>query len=216
MGTCGASCGITKERDRQKSDARDLVRKAFPEGFAREPAWAPTEPAFAWDECEVIARALEDVLPCRALVLRGDGRRADWIHLVATLDARSWLALREGGGEAPDLPAETCLRVGLSPWARYATLQEVRLTGARDGDGWWIEEDRVAGVEDRRLQTFVKAAQGFLRKRKVVSLDAAFLEEPVDDPTGEGVALTGAAPTLWTVLFDPEPMVTRAGVWVTS
>lgn len=216
MGTCGATCGITRERDRQKSDARALVLRAFPDGFAREPAWVPPEAAFAWDEADVVARALEEVLPCRAVVLRGDGRRADWIHLVATLDARSWLALREGAGEAPERPSETCLRVGLSPWGRYATLQEVRLSGARDGDGWWIEEERVAGVEDRRLQHFVKAVQGFLRKRKVVSLDAAFLDEPVEDPRGEGASLAGVSPTLWSVLFDPEPMVARAGVWVTS
>lgn len=200
---CSATCGITRERDRQKAAVREMVKRAYPEGVSGVPAWEPDDAPFAADEPEGLARGFAEVLPCQGHVIAGEGRGADWVHLVATVSPRSWLALREGVGEAPDAPEETVVRVGLSPWGRYATLQEVRLRGERDGDGWWIEEERVAGVEDRRLAMFVKAAQGLLRARKVVALDAAFLSEPA---AGEL--------TLWNVLFDPDPMVTRGGVWV--
>ncbi len=203
--TCGATCGITREREREKERVRALVRRAFPLGLSGGAAWEPDDAPFGLDEPEALARALAEVLPCRSYVVRSDGRGADWVYLVATVSPRSWLALREGLGDAPEPPVETAVRVGLSSWGRYATLQEVRLRGERDGDGWWVEEERLAGVEDRRLAAFVKATQGVLRARKVVALDAAFLCEPVE---GGG--------DLWSVLFDPDPMGSRAGVWVAT
>ncbi|MFO0650258.1 MAG: hypothetical protein U0326_28810 [Polyangiales bacterium] len=199
--TCGSNCGITRERDRQKEAARVLARRICEQPLG---AWDEESP-FAVDEPASLARALAEALPCQVHVSYADGRGADWINLVATLSPRSWFAAREALGDAPDAREETVLRVGLSPWGRYATLQESRLRGERDGDGWWIEEDRLAGVEDRRLAMFVKAAQGVLRARKIVCLDAAFLSEPAD---GER--------SIWQALFDLDPMVGRSGVWVPS
>lgn len=129
---------------------------------------------------------------------------ASWIHLVAAVDDRSWVATRELGAPPPPRGAETSLGVGLTRWGRFATLQEIRFEGARDGRGWWVEEERLAGVSDRRLQHFVKAAQGVLRRARVPCLDAAFLAEPA----GEGL------PSLWELLFDRDPMVLRVGRWV--
>ncbi len=195
--TCGATCGITRERERQKETARALARRV-----CGPVSWNLDEP-FAPDEPELIASALCEVLPCRAVVTAGEGRGADWVQLVASVDARSWLALRERGGASPDTSEETVLRVGLSPWGRYATLQESLIRGERDGDGWWVEEERLAGVVDRRLAMFVKATQGLLRARKIVCLDAAFLGETLDGDR-----------TLWEALFDLDAMTGRSGVWV--
>ncbi len=195
MGECGSNCGITRERERQKDAARALARSLVagePEG---ESPWRD-------GEIEALAAQMADALPCRVCVVEDDG--AAWVHLVATVDERAWVAAREFGEAPPARERETSLRVGLSRRARYATLQEVRFEGARDGDGWWVEEERVAGVEDRRLQLFVKAAQGILRRARVVCLDAAFLTEAA----GEG------AETLWEVFFDRDPMGTRVGAWV--
>jgi len=216
-GTCGSNCGITRARERQKAAARALVRVLYPYGFRARPAWSPDDRPFTDDEIEGLARAFEDVLPCRALVVRATSEHeSDWIHVVATMGEGSWVALREGVAGAPETASETSLRVGLSPFGRYATLQEVRVRGQREEGGWWVEEDRVVGVEDKRLQTFVKAIQGMLRKRDIVALDAAFLAEPVEDPDGEGNLLTGESPTLWTALFDRDPAATRTGMWVTE
>jgi hypothetical protein len=197
MSACGSNCGITRERERQKDAARALARSLSARGDDGASPWRD-------GEVDALAEELGGALPCRVCVVEGDTL---WIHLVATVDDRAWVATRELGETPPARERETSLRVGLSRHARYATLQETRFTGARDGDGWWIEEDRLAGVDDRRLQTFVKAAQGILRKRKVVCLDAAFLAEPLRD---------GADETLWEALFDRDPMGTRACAWVAS
>lgn len=197
MSACGSNCGITRERDRQKDAARALARSLAAGGDEASSPWRD-------GEIDGLAAEFGEALPCRVCVVEDD---TTWIHLVATVDDRAWVAARELGEAPPARAQETSLRVGLSRRARYATLQETRFTGARDGDGWWIEEDRLAGVEDRRLQTFVKAAQGILRKRKVVCLDAAFLAEAVHE---------GADETLWAVLFDRDPMGTRSCGWVPS
>ena len=197
MSACGSNCGITRERERQKDAARALARSLAGGGDDGPSPWRD-------GEIDGLAAELGEALPCRVCVVEDD---TTWIHLVATVDDRAWVAARELGEAPPARAQETSLRVGLSRHARYATLQETRFTGAREGDGWWIEEDRLAGVEDRRLQTFVKAAQGILRKRKVVCLDAAFLAEPVRE---------GSEETLWAVLFDRDPMGTRACGWVAS
>lgn len=208
MGTCGASCGITKERDRQKDVARALVERLCDAGVS-----LTEDGAFTESEVRSIARTLGEVLPCRACVVEGD--RASWIYLTATLAPTSWIELREGCSDrAPEVLEEVAVRVGLSTHGRYATLQEVRLSGAPEPSGYWVEEARVAGVEDRRLQLFVKAAQGLLRKLKVVSLDAAFLMEPAPETSDPRVASTHGAPTLWSALFDADPTVTSMGVMV--
>ena len=199
---CSAPCGIPRERERQKQSARALARALLAGDASGARAWQPADLPFDPHEPDDIARACEAALPCVAHVVHG---ACAWVYLVASVAPDSWIGLREGTTAAPEAPQETCLRVGLSPWARFATLQETRWRGERDGDGWWVEEERLVGVVDRRLQMFVKATQGLLRKRRMVTLDAALLAETVRDDD---------ASTLWTVLFDGDDMAARCGVWL--
>lgn len=188
---CGATCGITRERARQRDAARALSLRVLDGELDPDP----------WSDADVDALVARwtSTLPCRATVTAGE--RARWIYLVATVDDATWAGLREGASRAPSGP-QTAVRVGLSAFGRYATLQEVRHEGAPEGDGWWIEESRCVGVEDPRLQSFVKVAQGTLRSMKVAVLDAAFLGEPCG---------AGRDETVWEALFDADPMNTRTG-----
>ena len=198
---CSATCGISRERDRDRMAARALAERAYPNGISY-PVWAPIAPAFASDEVGTLCAAMADALPCDARVLLDV--RCDWIYLVATVNSRTWLALREGQVQRSDGGVEQGIRVGLSSLGRFATLQEIRWSGTVDPDGIWVEETRCAGVDDRRLVVFVKAAQGILRRQRIPTLDAAFLTGPVTDPTV----------TLWNALFDPDPMITSVGTWI--
>jgi hypothetical protein len=206
MGTCGASCGITKTREREREVATGVARRAFPDGRRDTPAWWPATAPFAAGEAEKLAEALRGALPCRVVVVSpADELAATWVYVVATMGDATWIERREGDAAAPVETEERGLRVGLSALHRAATVQEFTVRAAVEGDAAWVEEARVAGVDDRRLQLFVKASQGLLRTMKITTLDAAFLE---------GFAVEGADP-LWSLLFDPEPMVSRAGSWVT-
>lgn len=205
--TCGANCGITRERDRQRAEARSLARRHWPDGVRGAPvAWPETLPVDD-DEVSRIVGQLEGALPCSVFVVEAEGPwAARWLWLVPTVAGESWAGFREGLCEAPPEGAsEVALRVGLSGLGRYATLQQCSLTVSLEAGGTWIEERRCAGVEDRRLQLFVKATQGLLRKAKVVCLDAAFLAEPLDQG--------GEAEGLWNALFDPDPMTVTVGTW---
>ncbi len=188
MSSCGGNCGITRERERHRALAR--VTAASPE------ASLPLDER----ELDAFASACAAALPARPVWVEGDTAR--WLYLVATTDERSWVEARELGAANPTSPDETALRVGFSRVGRFATLQECRLRGEAQDDGAWVEETRLAGVEDPRLQTFVKATQGLLRKMKWVTLDAAFLAELTDD-----------GDALWSRLFEPSPMRETVGVW---
>lgn len=194
MGSCGATCGITRAREREKDAARAAARSAPPSGHA------PLDD----DELAEVAREFESLLPARCVVTAaGDG--AAFVYVVATTEDATWVALREGLSEAqPAAPEQRALRVGFSPRGRFATLQEVSLRGELLDDGAWVEEARARGVEDRRLQAFVRAAQGALRARKVTVLDAAFLAEEVSPGGG----------TVWSALFEADSPVTTRGDWV--
>lgn len=207
MGTCGASCGITKTREREREVATSVALRAFADGRRDTPRWWPLAPAFSPDTAEKLAEALRGALPCRAVVVpAADELAATWVYVVATMADGSWVELREGATvPRPEAREERGLRVGLSALHRAATVQEFAVRAAVEGDAAWLEESRVAGVDDRRLQLFVKASQGLLRTMKITTLDAAFLET---------AALPGADP-LWALLFDGEPMVSRSGRWVT-
>jgi hypothetical protein len=203
--TCGSTCGITQQRARDKARARALAQRVFSEGIAFGAQWLPEKAPFARGETDTMAAALAEVLPCTLVVAPWESAHATWVHLVAAVDGTSWLGWREGLTERPPRPEETSLRVGFSHFGRYATLQEVRLRGTPEHDGCSVEEQRLIGVEDRRLQSFVKATQGLLRSRRVVCLDAAFLAEPLHDHSND---------SLWQCLFDPEPMALSYCTWV--
>ncbi len=206
MGTCGASCGITKTREREREQATKVALRAFADGKRETPRWWPSASVFDAGSAERLAEAVRGALPCRALVLPpADELAATWIYIVATMADTSWVELRAGRhGLAPEAIEERGLRVGLSPLYRTATVQEFVVSATVEGGSVWIEEARVAGVSDRRLQLFVKASQGLLQSLKIPTLDAAFLE---------GVAVEGGDP-LWSLLFDDAPMVSRAGEWL--
>lgn len=207
MGTCGASCGITKTREREREQATRVALRAFADGRRDTPRWWPPSSVFEAGEVEKLAEALRGALPCRAVVVPpADDLAATWVYVVATMAEGSWVELREGHGTVvPEASEERGLRVGLSALHRAATVQEFAVRATVEGPAAWVEESRVAGVDDRRLQLFVKATQGLLRTMKITTLDAAFLEGP---------AVEGSDP-LWSLLFDAAPMVSRAGEWVT-
>jgi len=206
MGTCGASCGITKQRAKERDKATAAALRAFAEGRRDTPRWWPDKATFTAAEVEALAEALRRALPCRvAVVPAADELSATWLYVVATVGAGSWVELREGtSARVPRVAEERGLRVGLSALYRAAVVQEFGVRATVEGATGWVEETRVAGVEDRRLQMFVKASQGLLRTMKISTLDAAFLGEP---------SVEGGDP-LWSLLFDADPMASRVGVEV--
>lgn len=188
MGMCGGECGITQEREHHRALARvAAVTVDLP--FAQE-----------LSVLDGFAEACTTALPARAVWL--DGECARWLYLVATTDDHTWVEARERGAPCPEERDQTAVRVGFSHRGRFATLQECRWHGEPDEGQVWIEENRLAGIEDKRLQTFVKALQGLLRRARWLTLDAAFLTETVGD-----------GDTLWSRLFDPGPMRETVGVW---
>jgi len=206
MGTCGASCGITKQRSKERDRATSVSLRAFAEGKRDTPRWWPDEATFTAAEVEALAEALRRALPCRvAVVPAADALSATWLYVVATMGAGSWVELREGTStRVPVTAEERGLRVGLSALYRAAVVQEFGVRATVDDATAWVEESRVAGVEDKRLQMFVKASQGLLRTMKISTLDAAFLGEPSME----------SGDALWSLLFDADPMASRVGVEV--
>ena len=198
MGSCGASCGIDRRRARLQEQAVARALRVHGDGSAGTPRWWPEKDAFAPAEVDAVAAHFGTVLPARVHVLRDDAMPfATWIYVIASTGPSSWVELRDGA--AATVPTEP--EQGLH---RAAALQEFAFTGAPADDGVWIEERRVAGVEDRRLQPFVRAVQGVLGARRIACLDAAFLATELG-PEG---------PSLWAALFDAAPMRSCAGVWI--
>jgi hypothetical protein len=209
---CGANCGITRNRERQKAQARALAARAYPGlVWTASPVWSPGEPPIGRDEVVELAAGLEQVVPGRVLARADEPGSCDALWVLAGLHAPCWLEVRDepDGDELPAVAGETYLRVALSPLGRYYTLQEVRITATAMAGGLWIEEQRIVGVEDRRLQLFVKATQGFLGKRRLTGLDAAFLAEPA-----ASAHELDAPATLYALLFEPVPAGLRRGDFV--
>lgn len=205
MGACGASCGITRAREREKDLARAVSLRAWPGGRGDRPAWSPDARPVDRAELSALAVTFSEILPARCVLSPAEDDGADFLYLVATTRETTWVGFRDGlDASPPEEPEERAIRVGFSALGRFATLQEVSMRAERDADGLWIEERRARGVEDRRLQVFVRAAQGALRKARVTVLDAAFLAEPVA-PEG----MSG-----WEALFERDPPVTTRGVWI--
>lgn len=197
MGACGATCGIQRTREREREAARALAERCWPEGPLGEPGVAGEGVDFA--RASRLAQTLGEILPVRAVALCADGDRAASVYCLATTDDTSWLDRREGLGASPRRREDRGLRVVLSPVGPYAALQEVTLQGSDDGDGVWIEERRLAGVEDRRMQHLVRGAQAVIRREGITLLDAAFLAEP----HGPG--------TLWQSLFERDAPSSAVG-----
>jgi hypothetical protein len=214
MGTCGATCGITKERERDKEAALAAARRAYPDlvwGDRR----TGSDLALCPDAIGELGIAVERLLPVRAIPRLADGSGCDWLYLLAGLHRPSLVEIFDGLEERalPVQERETYVRVGFSPLGPYVTLQEVVMTASRRADGALsLVEEPVLGVEDRRLQAIVKGLQGALRKAKLVVLDMAFLVQVVSGPDQpEFARMYGGPPTRWSFLFEPiGPMTPRA------
>jgi|GEM_PF-1294095 len=223
---CGATCGITRVRERERRIALAAARRAYPGLVWRE---APEPRALAAHEADAIAalgRTIESILPVRALLRPADSGECDALYLLAGVHAPSLFEIDRDGapleaGEpssagdrdrAPEAPPrrdrETYVRVAFSPIGRFVTIQEVTMTATKvDGASFAIEEERVVGVADKRLQHVVKGLQGALREARWVVLDMAFL---AGDAGGEArqeayEARYGAPPSLWSLLFEAAP-----------
>lgn len=201
MGACGAECGITRQRDREREVARSVARAAWPEG--RIASSVPrVELGVDPERVSALAARLVETLPIVAVEEPEELGRVASIYCIATVADETWVGYRNERCPRPAHNTEAGLRVALSPFGPYATLQEVHLEAQCDAEGVWIEERRLAGVDDRRLQHLVRGVQGALRKARITALDVAFLAEPYENGT------------LWTALFDAEPAVTTRGVYL--
>jgi hypothetical protein len=214
MGACGADCGITRARERDREAARALAKRLHPDLVWKRRSYP--EPAVSFDRRVAIGRHLEDLLPVRAIVRAGDEGAADAIELLAGLHSPALREIADVGSFDPRAPIvlrETYVRVSFSPFDRFVTLQEILLSARATPPGSLgaaqsleIVEEPMAGVVDRRLAPLVKGLQGVLRKAGLTLLDMAFLMQPI-----EGVAQAAFVrefdepPTLWSLLFDPAP-----------
>lgn len=215
---CGTMCGITRTRERHQTEARQRAARAYPGWvWSPTPSWLPDEPPVDPGEIQELADGLVQVLPARTVITVPAPGDCESLHLLAGMHEPCWLEVRESTGSFGTVPTpidETYVRVVFSPLGRYYSLQEVRLSASLEPNGVWLEERRLVGLQDRRLQWFVKAIQGFFGKRKLVGLDAAFLAEPVPDPDGAIAGQLGAPPTLWTLLFERTPAACTKGEWL--
>jgi hypothetical protein len=219
---CGATCGITNVREREREAALAVAARLHSGMVWRRQRRA--ERAVSYDTLVAIGRRLEELLPVRAIVrVAADDDGADSLYLLAGLRAPALCEIADGAPCEPlsEVPLrETYLRVALSPFAPFATLQEVRIVARpmRGGDHVEIVEEPMAGVEDRRLASIVKGLQGALRREGLTLLDMAFLSGVVEGPPQRAFeAEFEERPTLWSLLFEPAPATTvRASLVLAS
>ena len=216
MGSCGTTCGINKERERERTRAVKAVERSFP-GFVWRVLEEPTAHALPADGITELGRALEQVLPVRAIPRLAEIGSCDWLYLLAGLHEPALIEVADGTVSTRKKTRvelrdrETYVRLGFSPIGRYVTIQEVVFTAEQLEDGALeILETPKVGVEDRRLQAIVKGLQGALRKSKLVVLDMAFLiaPPPVDAAQDAFDVAFGGQPELWSFLFDAAPAST--------
>jgi hypothetical protein len=201
----------------------DMLRRAYPGGRSAD---VPLEDLLTGgldlDTCAGLPARIVDLLPARVIGVRAepDGL-GDVLYVLAGIHAPCLLELREGRcpRDAPMLRTrETYLRVPLSPFGRFAALQESVLeVGDLGGDARIVVETPRVGVEDRDLRPFVTALQAMLRRDRIALLDFTFLMQPFDDGHGAGEAFAArwaTRPTIWSVLFDPAPPTTTREVVV--
>jgi hypothetical protein len=219
MGACGTTCGINKERERERTRAVKAVERSFP-GFVWRVLEEPSPSALPADGITELGRALEQVLPVRAIPRLAEVGSCDWLYLLAGLHEPALIEVADGTvpngpdrkkGRVELRDEETYVRLGFSPIGRYVTIQEVLFTAEQlEEDALEILEAPKVGVEDRRLQAIVKGLQGALRKSKLVVLDMAFLvaPPPVDVAQDAFEVAFGGKPELWSFLFDAAPAST--------
>jgi hypothetical protein len=216
VGACGTTCGIQKERDRERRAALVAAERAHPALVWRADPVAGCG-GLPFDAIGDLGARLEDLLPVRALPREGDGG-CDWLYLLAGVHSPSLCELM--GGTAPASAEarhlnETYVRIAFSPFGRFVTLQEVLFSATFMPGGLAILEEPIVGINDRRLQLVVKGLQGALRKTKLVVLDMAFVAQPPPTNAVQGAyeEAFGQPPMLWSFLFEAAPpSTTRAAL----
>ncbi len=207
---CGSTCGITKERARELDRARGRAGEVHDR---RPPVGSPR--ALSFDALASLGDTLEELLPLRAHVRAGEGGACDSLFLLAGLHEPSLAAIVDdvslvshvSGASA--LHGETYLRIAISPYGRYAVVQEIRAACELLPDGLAIVFDPQPGVIDRRLQLPVKGALGALRKARVVVLDLGATLAPLG-LEGDGDA------SLWSCLFEATSPLAPTAFWLPS
>jgi hypothetical protein len=208
MGACGKDCGITRVREEERKAALAVAERAFPGLVWRRRGEPP--PSITFDAVLSIARHLEDLLPMRAIV-RAESSGVLAIDLLAGLHAPALIEIvRAGPVEAKTSLAdhEVYLRVSFSPWGRFVTIQEVRVSLHATRETLEIVEEPVLGVVDVRLRAVVKGLQGALRKAHLTLLDMAFLAQRAEGVQTAYLLEFHEDPTLWSLLFDSAPPTT--------
>jgi hypothetical protein len=199
MGSCGTTCGIIKEREREVRAAWAIASDARQRRGA-----LPAAHVVSYDALVALAAKLEELLPVRVRVRLGDAGDCDALYVLAGLGRSPLVDIQDGN--APASPRETreiYIRIAVSPFGRFVALQEVRFQGSPGDEALHIVEEPEAGVVDRRLQHIVKGTQGALRKAKLVVLDLATLLAPAPDGASlHGDNATDEPPTLWSLLFE--------------
>ncbi len=208
MGGCGATCGITVEREREMLSARAVAERVRAASLRARPPRSRGH-TVSYDELSDLGRRLEAILPIRAVVHVGEPGACDSLFLLAGLHRPCLQEILEAGvAHARDrLPlTETYVRVAVSPHGRFAVLQEVLISSEPTDDGVLIACEPQAGVVDRRLQHIVKGLQGALRRARLIVLDLGATLTPLDPVVAAGCELADPsreAASLWRVLFEP-------------
>jgi hypothetical protein len=216
MGACGATCGIQKERERDRQMALAAAERAHP-GFVWRPEPLGACGGLSNDAIRELGARLEELLPVRAVVRVGDAG-CDFLYLLAGVHSPCLCELLDGVAPPPRKgahPSETYVRIAFSPVGRFATLQEAVFSASLTRAGTAVVEEPVMGVKDRRLQSIVKGLQGALRKARLIVLDMAFVAGPPPvTPAQPAYAQAFAGePSLWSFLYEgPPPHATRAAV----
>jgi hypothetical protein len=204
---CGSTCGITRERAKELDRARRRAVEVH--------GWRPREGsprALSFDALLSLGHTLEELLPLRAHVHAGEGDACDSLFLLAGLHEPSLAAVLDDSLLVPGASAlhgETYLRIAISPYGRYAVVQEVRAECEVLHDGLAIVLEPQAGVVDRRLQLPVKGALGALRKAHVVVLDLGATLAPLGLEGDEEASL-------WSCLFETTSPLAPMAFWLPS
>jgi hypothetical protein len=166
-------------------------------------------------EGAALAQALAARLKALAVHRPGTAEETcDYIYVLCVGRAPALIERLSDGGqlEVEELAAgeelhELYLRVALSSVARFAGVQQVAMTAARDRDGRLvITEAPRAGVFDPVLLRRFQALVAVLAEHDVRHLDFGEIVEAPDgyDP-GDYAERYGGAPTVANYLFFPQP-----------
>jgi hypothetical protein len=158
-----------------------------------------------------VARDLAARLKAMALYRPGTAEETcDYVYVLCVGRTPSLLERREGLAaqlEEEDGVEELYLRVALSTLARFAGVQQVAMSAARDEDGRLvITEATRAGVFDPVLLERFQALVAVLAEHDIRHLDfGEITEAPADFDPGDYAERYGGAPAVANYLFYPQP-----------